>query len=219
MSSRGSDAFVHLLREPEGAPEGAIVLLHGRGADERDLRSLIGVLDPRRRLLGITPRGPLSLPPGGAHWYVVPRVGFPDPTTFHETFAALGPWLDAVLAEHGVPLGRTILGGFSQGAVMAYALTLGAGRPSPAALVALSGFIPTVEGFDVDLPSHAGVPVAIGHGTHDPVIDVAFARDARERLEGAGFAVTYRETAMPHTVDPDFVHGLAPWVDVAVPAG
>ena len=64
------------------APEGALVLLHGRGADEHDLYPLLDVLDPERRLLGITPRGPLSLPPGGAHWYRLGGIPTPDPETF-----------------------------------------------------------------------------------------------------------------------------------------
>ena len=63
----------------QGDPDGALVLLHGRGADEYDLEPLLRALDPQARLAGVLPRGPLSLPPGGAHWYVVPRVGYPDP--------------------------------------------------------------------------------------------------------------------------------------------
>ena len=50
--------------------------------------------------------------------------------------------------------------------------------------MALSGFIPQVEGFELDLGKAAGLPVAIGHGTHDPVISVEFGRDARDRLAG-----------------------------------
>ena len=71
-------------RPSAGEPEGALVLFHGRGADENDLFPLLDVFDPERRLDGFTPRGPLRLPPGGAHWYVVPRVGFPDAPTFHD---------------------------------------------------------------------------------------------------------------------------------------
>ena len=78
-----------LYRPAAGEPEGALVLFHGRGADERDLFPLLDMLDPERRLLGATARGPLSLPPGGAHWYVVRRVGYPDPETFHSTYAEL----------------------------------------------------------------------------------------------------------------------------------
>jgi phospholipase/carboxylesterase len=169
------------------------------------------MLDPDRRLVGVTPRGPLSLPPGGAHWYVVREIGYPDPDSFYASFEALAGWLDALPEALGFPPERFVLGGFSQGAVMSYALGLGAGRPSPAALIALSGFVPTVEGFEIDLEGH-GVPVAIGHGTLDPIIPVEFGRQARDLLEAAGFDVTYRETPMAHSVDPEFLTYLAGWL-------
>ena len=159
---------VYRIRPADGTPAGAIVLMHGRGADEHDLGPLLDVLDPGSRMVGVFPRGPLSLPPGGAHWYVVPRVGYPDPDTFFSTMAQMGPFLDGLPRITGVPWERTIIGGFSQGAVMSYALGLGAGRPSPLAIIGLSGFIPTVEGFRVDLDSRPGLPVAIGHGVARP---------------------------------------------------
>ena len=203
---------VYLTRPAAGAPEGALVLFHGRGADEHDLFPLLDMLDPERRLLGATARGPLSLPPGGAHWYAVRRVGYPDPETFHATYPQVARWLDDLLAEHGIAPGRTVLGGFSQGAVMSYALGLGAGRPRPAGIMALSGFIPEVEGFELDLATAKGLRVAIGHGTHDPVISVEFGHDARERLLESGAEVTYRESPMAHTIDPGFLGELPAWL-------
>ena len=200
-----SDKLTHRMREPSGEPAGALVLLHGRGADEHDLFPLLDMLDPRRALIGVTPRGPLALPPGGAHWYQVFRVGYPDPATFFPTYDVLTEWFDSFLESHGLTHDRVVLGGFSQGAVMSYALALGAGRPRPAAILAFSGFIPTVEGFDVALDDVAGYPVAIGHGTADPVIEVGWGRQAKERLESAGANVRYRESPMPHTIDPDWV--------------
>jgi phospholipase/carboxylesterase len=186
---------IALERPPAGEPAGALVLLHGRGADEHDLFPLLDALDPERRLHGYTPRGPLALPPGGAHWYVVPRVGFPDPTTFHRSYAELGAWVDALPHE------RIVLGGFSQGAVMSFAIGLGRGRPKPAAIVAWSGFVPQVEGWEPDLEPPLP-PVTIGHGTLDPVIDVSFGRAARELLERAGADVLYRESPLGHQIDP-----------------
>lgn len=199
------------LRPADGEPDGALVLFHGRGADEHDLFPLLHELDPDRRLLGATARGPLSLPPGGAHWYVVRRIGFPDPESFHATCALVGGWLDDLLAEHGIPPERAILGGFSQGAVMTYALGLGKDRPRPAGLLALSGFIPQVEGFE--LQEATGLPVAIGHGTYDPVIGVEFGRDARAVLTRAGADVTFRESPMAHAIDPAFLGELRGWVN------
>ncbi len=83
-------SLVHLLREPAGDAEGALVLNHGRGTDEGDLHTLLELLDPSARLLGITPGAPhTDIPPGGRHWYRVPRVGFPDPETFRHSYALL----------------------------------------------------------------------------------------------------------------------------------
>jgi len=197
----------HRTREADGEPEGTIVLFHGRGADEHDLMPLFDVLDPDRRLRGLTPRGPLALPPGGAHWYALYRLGEPDPRTFHATFPAVARWLD----ELGLDWTRTVLGGFSQGAVMSYALGLGRGRPRPAGILALSGFMPTVPDFELDLES--SLPrVAIGHGAYDDVIGVEWGRQARERLEAAGADVTYRESPLPHAIDPRFAAELSQWV-------
>jgi phospholipase/carboxylesterase len=203
-------SLVERIRPANGDPDGALVLFHGRGTDENDLFPLLDLLDPERRLLGATARGPLSLPPGGAHWYVVRQVGFPDSDTFRSTFEQAGGWLDELLARHDIPAERAVLGGFSQGAVMSYALGLGLGRPRPAGILALSGFIPTVNGFE--LGDATGLPVAIGHGAFDPVIGVEFGRDARDRLLEAGADVTYRESPMPHAIDPGFMRELPEWV-------
>jgi phospholipase/carboxylesterase len=203
------ERFPHRIRPARGEPEGVMVLLHGRGTDEHDLFALLDILDPDARLVGVTPRAPLSLPPGGAHWYVIRAVGHPDPETFFASYRALGEWLDALPAELGAEGGRVVLGGFSQGAVMSYALALGEGRPRPDALLALSGFMPTVEGFSLDLSDASRPWVAIGHGTHDPVISVEFSRRARDLLTREGFDVAYRESPMAHSVDPAFLAELA----------
>jgi len=210
-------SLVHRVRPAAGETDGALVLFHGRAADEHDLFPLLDMLDPERRLLGLTGRGPLALPPGGAHWYVVRRVGYPDAATFGATYAVATDWLDSLLAEHGIAPGRAILGGFSQGAVMSYALGLGSGRPRPAGIIALSGFIPAVEGWELEEANAAGLPVAVGHGTQDPVITVDFGRSARDRLVEAGAEVNYRESPMPHTIDPRFLAELGDWVAGAVP--
>jgi phospholipase/carboxylesterase len=191
-----------ILHRPESTPAGAIVLTHGRGADPHDLEPLLELLDPDRRLLGIFPSGPLLLPPAGHHWYIVRQVGSPDRDTFLPTFEELASHLESVLSEHGLGWDTTVLGGFSQGAVMSYALALAAARPRPAAVLAFSGFIPSVEGFDLALADRTVLPVSISHGTLDPVISVGFARDARERLTAAGLDVRYREDSVGHTIAP-----------------
>jgi phospholipase/carboxylesterase len=207
-----TEALTHLVRPSVEEPEGLLVLFHGRGADEHDLYPLLDLLDPDRRLLGVTPRGPLHLPPGGAHWYAVHEIGFPDPETFAETFARTSAWLDELASETGIAPERTIFGGFSQGAVMTYALGLGEGRPRPAGLVALSGFAPTVPGFTLDLESPLP-PIAIGHGVLDPVISVEWSRRTRQLFEEAGADPLYRESPhMGHAIDPAILRELPGWI-------
>jgi phospholipase/carboxylesterase len=200
---------LRVLERPAAAePEGALVLLHGRGADEHDLFPVLDLLDPERRLLGIAPRGPLTLPPGGAHWYRLGGIPTPDPETFHPTFAQLAALLDGL----PVPIDRVVLGGFSQGSVMSYALGLGKGRPRPAAIIALSGFVPRVPGFSLDLDDLGGYPVAIAHGSYDPVIPARFGHEARDLLTAAGADVLYRETPTTHTIDSAIIPELAAFV-------
>ena len=200
-------------RESTGEPAGALVLLHGRGADEHDLFPLLDLLDPARRLLGVTPGGPLHLPPGGKHWYTLGGIPTPDAETFHATAPLLAAFLDAL----PMPMDRVVLGGFSQGAVMSYAMSLGPGRPRPAGLVALSGFLPRVEGWPLEPERLAGVPVGIAHGTLDPVIGVDYGREAAETLSAAGVDVLRLESAVPHMVDPAWIDPLRRLVAEAVP--
>jgi phospholipase/carboxylesterase len=192
-------------RPAAGAPRGALVLFHGRGADEHDLFPLLDVLDPERRLHGYCPRGPLALPPGGAHWYVVPRVGYPDAATFAASYREAATWLDSL------PHSRIVLGGFSQGCVMSLALGLGAGRPRPLAIAGFSGFIPEVDGWQLDTERPLP-PVALGHGTYDPVISVEFGREARDTLVAAGGEVLYKEYPLPHTLDTQYLTEVAEWL-------
>ena len=146
----------------------------------------------------------------------MPRVGFPDPTTFHATYPRLTGFLDGWLAERGIGWERTVIGGFSMGCVMSYATALGPDRPSPAGVLAMSAFIPTVEGWEPELDGRAGLPVFITHGARDPVISVDFARDARSRLEAAGLDVDYNEHNGGHNIDPGTIPAMQQWMQARV---
>jgi phospholipase/carboxylesterase len=200
-------------RPADGDPAGLLVLHHGRGADEHDLLTFADVLDPERRLHVATPRAPLTLPGWpGHHWYVVPRVGYPDPATFHAAYAKLAAFHDELWERTGVAPERTVLGGFSMGSVMSYSLGLGADRPSPAGILAFSGFIPVVEGWEPSIADRQGLRAFIAHGRRDPIMDVAFARQARELLESGGIDVDYHESDAAHHIDPAHVPLAIGWL-------
>jgi phospholipase/carboxylesterase len=207
------DPLVHLERPAAGDPEGLLVLHHGRGTDERDLLGLAGALDPDGRLLVVTPRAPLQLPGSpGYHWYLVPRVGYPDPDTFHAARAALAELHDRLWEETGVGPERTVFGGFSMGSVMSYAMGLGADRPAVAGILAFSGFVPVVDGWEPSLADRQGTRALIAHGRRDPIIEVEFGRGARDLLEAGGLEVEYRESDIGHQIDPSHLADASTWL-------
>ena len=200
-------------RPAAGDPAGLLVLHHGRGTDENDLLPLGDVLDPERRLHVVTPRGPLTLPGwSGYHWYVVPRVGYPDPDTFRAAFASLAELHDDLWRRTGLGPEQTVLGGFSMGSVMSYSLGLAGSRPAPAGILAFSGFVPVVEGWSASLEDRQGTRAFIAHGRNDPIMEVGFARQARELLEQGGLEVEYHESDAGHHIDPAHVPAAVEWL-------
>jgi phospholipase/carboxylesterase len=200
-------------RPADGDAEGLLVLHHGRGSNERDLLGLADVLDPRRRLHVVTPRAPLRLSGSpGNHWYLVPRVGHPDHDTFHAAREALAELHDGLWAATGIEPRRTVLGGFSMGTVMSYAMALSGERPPVAGILAFSGFLPSVEDWQPRLDDRRDTAVFIAHGRADPVIEIGFARSARELLEAGGLEVEYHESDLGHQIDPGVLPAAAEWV-------
>src|SRR3954462_5231186 len=206
-------ALSYRERPASGGPAGLLILHHGRGADENDLLPLADVLDPEQRLHVVTPQGPLQIPgwPGN-HWYVVPRVGYPDPDTFRNAYNKLAAFHDELWERTGIAPEATVLGGFSMGSVMSYALGLAGERPVPAGILAFSGFVPTVEGWQPDLLSRPELPAFIAHGRRDPVMEIGFARGARALLEAGGLPVDYHESDAGHHIDPAHVPAATSWL-------
>jgi phospholipase/carboxylesterase len=179
-------------RPAGGEAAGALVLLHGRGGNEHDFSRLYDDLDPEHRLHVFVPRGPVPVSDDRAHWF-----DYEVPGSVGRAASAMDAWLDTLPFRRE----RIVLGGWSQGGAMAYVLGLSARRPRPAALVPLGAFLPLWEGWEPNLEPPLP-PVAIGHGTCDESVPVAWARVARRLLEAAGAEVAYRESRVGHQIDP-----------------
>ena len=204
-------------RPAAGDAAGLLVLHHGRGADEHDLLGLADTLDPGRRLHVVTPRAPLTFPGSpGHHWYVVPRVGYPDPETFHNAYNKLADFHDELWARTGIAPERTVFGGFSMGSVMSYSLGLGPDRPAPAGLLAFSGFVPVVDGWQPSPADRTDTRAFIAHGRRDPIMEIGFARQARDLLEAGGLDVEYHESDAAHHIDPAHVPAAVTWLDATL---
>ena len=171
----------------ETAAAGALVFCHGYRGNEREFLPFLDKLDPARRLHGYLPRAPLRLAEDAFDW-----LG-DDPQPGH--FEPYERWL----ASLPFPPERTILGGWSQGAVAAFCLALGAGRPRPAGLLALGGWYEDgPEEPDVTRPLP---PVALYHGRNDDVVPIESVRRTRDVLSAAGADLLYLETDAGHSTD------------------
>jgi thioredoxin 1 len=213
---------MRLIHNVVGPPEAQRVLLlgHGYGADERDLGGLLPYLDPEGRFLTVLPRGPVAAPPGFA-WYDAASItgNSPEGRPFLDSLEALDALVDEVCAEHGLERAEAIVGGFSQGGALAVALGLRRSeRPHPAGVVALSSYLPEVEGVEYDWEGAKAVPVLVQHGTDDPMIRVERGRALATTLIGHGVPVVYSEYPMGHAVALESIQAAHRWLD-AVLAG
>jgi len=184
-------------------PQGSIVILHGWGASAQDVRSLAPFLDLSAYQL-IFPDAPFPHPqaPGGRMWYDFPNnfnfQGTPAFRTRDDLSTSRQLLVDLLKSLHqttGIPLSRTILGGFSQGAAMT--LDVGLGLPL-AGLMVLSGYLHA----PIAHQQAAFPPVLMVHGRQDTVVPLTAAKQALSSLQSLGVQVRYQEFDMGHEIQP-----------------
>ena len=113
-------------------------------------------------------------------------------------------WLNSLETSTGVPLSRTILGGFSQGGAM----TLDVGLNTPlAGLMVLSGYL-----HGAVLPQASYPPILMVHGRQDAVVPVSAAHSARDRLSALGAAIAYEEFDMGHEISPQVLSQMQTFI-------
>jgi thioredoxin len=191
------------------------MLLHGFGADERDLGALLSYLDPEGRFLTVLPRGPVSAPPGFA-WYDIAALDNEPGTAdeaFLESLQAVDDLLDEICGEHDLARDEAVVAGFSQGAALAVALGLRrSDRAHPSGVLAMSGYLPDTSGLEYDWEAAAGIPVLVQHGTEDPLLPVERGRSLARTLMEHRVPVVYREYPMAHQVAMESVEQAHEWL-------
>jgi thioredoxin len=197
-----------------------LLLVHGFGADERDLGGLLPYLDPDGRFVTVLPRGPVAVPgmPGFA-WYDFGLPADEIAAAFESALNQLDDLLDEAAAEHGMSRSEAIVGGFSQGAGLTLALALRAGhRPHPLGVLALSPALPqpSLDETKPDWDAATKIPVLLQHGTHDPLVPVARSRALARELEEHGVPLVYTEYPMEHQVAMESVQRAQSWLDAVV---
>lgn len=201
-----------------------LVLMHGYGAPGEDLVPLARQirLDPSVRLA--FPAAPLELDmmPGARAWWQLDMVELQRavmnndlealksrvPEGLSEARAAIDGLLDALEQEHAVRRDELVLGGFSQGAMLATDVALRAERP-PAALAILSGSLIAQAEWLPLMKARAPMPVLQSHGRSDPVLSFQLAEALRQELTAAGVSVEFIAFNGGHGIPDGAVDALA----------
>ena len=205
-------SLFHKVLMPQGqdpAPHPALILLHGRGADEEDLLGLASYFDSRLLILSV--RAPYPFPySSGYMWYEFSSVGAPDPTMFSTSYEKLSVFVQDALNNYPIDGKRLFLLGFSMGTVMAYTLALT--RPDIIrGVMANSGYIAEGTHLTYKWDGLANTDFFIAHGTQDPVIPLQLGRRAHDLLAGTKANITYREYPMGHQINEDSLGDLRNW--------
>lgn len=212
----------------EGGGDGPLlVLLHGYGAPGDDLVPLARQLAAPRSVRFAFPAAPLQLEPGlpaeasGRAWWNLDMVELQRaimqrdyatltsrvPDGLAQARAQVEALLDALTKDHHVTRQQLVLGGFSQGAMLATDVTLHAAEP-PAALVILSGSLIARHEWLPLMPARAGLPVLQSHGRTDPVLSYEIAEELKRELSAAGMTVDFHAFSGGHGIPNGVVGAL-----------
>lgn len=206
-------------RIPDGVTDGAplVVLLHGRGANERDLMGLLSRLPPE--WIVVFPRATFSGTPWGYGpgwaWYRYLGDAKPEAESFTESLGALDSLLDALPEELGIEPGPLVLGGFSQGGTMSTAYALR--HPGRAAMVLnFSGFLANHPEIDAARDHASALRIFWGHGLTDAAIPHSIAQSGRAALREAGADLESRDYPIGHWIDPTELADAVEWVQAGL---
>jgi phospholipase/carboxylesterase len=215
------DLLESLEVETAPSPTAAVIWMHGLGADGHDFVDVPPVLrlPERPAVRFVFPHAPMQ--PVTVNGGMVMRAWY---DVRHDAGArredepgvrASQRRIEALIAREkarGVPAARLVLAGFSQGGAMALHTGLRHAERL-AGVMALSCFLPLADRVGAEAsPANRSVPIFLAHGTHDPVIPLARAQEAREVLTGLGYPVEWHEYRMPHSVCDAELRDIGAWL-------
>ncbi len=196
---------------PGAGPHPALLLLHGRGADEEDLLGLASAFDDRFFIISV--RAPFSYEFGGYTWYEFGPGGAPEPGMFRKSCDSLSQFLDDIRTHYPIDPARVFLFGFSMGSAMAFGIALS--RPRDVRGVsANSGYVPEGTHLSLCWRELEGTAFFITHGALDPVIPIDAARHTRVLFEQSNAPFLYREYPAAHQMTDSCVADIAEWLRV-----
>jgi len=209
-------SLYHLVREPKIKKDKnpLLLLLHGYGSNEEDLFGFAAQL-PDEYLI-ISARAPYSLPPYGNAWYAIDFDAdmnkFTDNIQAAESRDLIAKFIDEIIEAYPVDAVNVTLLGFSQGAILSYAVALTYPEKVQRVL-ALSGYLNMDIIENINSRDISKLSFFISHGVVDQVIPVEWARKAPEYLKAKNIPVEYHEYPAGHGVAPQNFYDLLAWLN------
>jgi phospholipase/carboxylesterase len=209
-------SLASVVREPRAASDRPplLVLLHGIGADERDLLPIAGALDPRLRVASL--RAPYEIEPMGYAWYAIDWSAAPpapDLEQAERSLAELAAAVPELASRAGAGPDRTFLFGFSQGATLALALALGRPELVRGVILHSGRTLPGTAGRAAPPERLARLDALVLHGVHDDVLPVERGRETRDLPAPLlGDRLEYREHEAGHFVTEASIADAARWL-------
>lgn len=199
-------SLYHIVREPKNTAVKAplLILVHGYGSNEEDLFSFASELPEEYFIISV--RAPHELPPYGNAWYAINFDA--DENKFSDIPQAIASrdlivqFIDEVIETYAVDSSSVTLVGFSQGAILSYAVALSFPE-KVSRVVALSGYLNTdilKENFEQN--DFSQLKIYTSHGTVDQVIPIEWAQKAPVILKTVGIETIYKEYPAGHGVTP-----------------
>ena len=207
----------HVIFRPDsgGTRWPTIIAFHGRGTDENDLLPLIEALHLEEYAV-ISARAPHRFGSGslmgGYTWYEIGEEGIPDQGTFLSSVELVRHFMIEIKSGYPIDSEKMFLLGFSQGAVISYAIGL-MDPTQVRGIVALSGYVPYRSGLPLKLDGLGNLCVFASHGAWDEIIPVELGRTSAELLKKAGAKLDYHEYPMGHQVLDETLHDLKAWMN------
>ena len=194
--------YIHSPAKEQISNNPALIMLHGRGADEHDLFGLKEYFNSRFEVYSV--RAPFDFGWGGYTWFELFEDGGVDEESFRSSREQLLEFIGSVASND------LYLLGFSMGAIMSYAVAL-TKSASCKGIACLSGFAPLQLEDEYKLQELHNLHVFISHGINDPVIPITSARKTKVLLDSSNATVSYTEYSMGHEISEECLMDLKKW--------
>ena len=202
-------------------PRSSVIILHGLGADGNDFVPIARELELApvgdvRYVFPHAPVIPVTINGGYAMraWYDVlgaDLVQREDEAGLRKSLAHVEALIEREKSR-GIPAGRIVVAGFSQGCAMAL-LTGLRHAERLAGIVGMSGYLPLAASTAAERhQANVSTPVFLAHGRQDPVVSIERAIASRDALKALGYAVEWHDYPMAHSVCAQEIADLNRWL-------